>query len=41
MQAHTVSFVIIEPTDHISHERLHELVGSSLPHDWSFPQQAD
>jgi WS/DGAT/MGAT family acyltransferase len=31
MQAHTVSFVIIEPTDRISHERLHALVGSSLP----------
>jgi diacylglycerol O-acyltransferase len=31
LQAHTVSFVIIEPTDRISHERLHALVGSSLP----------
>jgi len=31
MQAHTVSFVVIEPTDRISHERLHALVGSSLP----------
>ena len=31
VQAHTVSFVLIEPTDRISHERLHALVGSSLP----------
>jgi diacylglycerol O-acyltransferase / wax synthase len=31
LQAHTVSFVIIEPTDRMSHERLHALVGSSLP----------
>ena len=31
MQADTVSFVIVEPTEDISHERLHHLVGSSLP----------
>jgi diacylglycerol O-acyltransferase / wax synthase len=30
-QAPTVSFIVIEPTDHISHERLQQLVGSSLP----------
>jgi diacylglycerol O-acyltransferase / wax synthase len=31
MPADTVSFIIIEASDHISHERLHQLVGSSLP----------
>jgi diacylglycerol O-acyltransferase / wax synthase len=30
-RAHTVSFAIIEPTGDTSHERLSELVGSSLP----------
>jgi diacylglycerol O-acyltransferase / wax synthase len=30
-QAPTVSFIVIEPTDHISHERLQQWVGSSLP----------
>jgi diacylglycerol O-acyltransferase len=29
--AHTVSLIIIEPSDHLSHERLHQLVGTSLP----------
>ncbi|MDT5228098.1 MAG: hypothetical protein QOH94_1891, partial [Mycobacterium sp.] len=29
--APTVSFVVIEPTEHISHERLQRLVASSLP----------
>lgn len=29
--APTVSFVVIEPADHISHERLQQLVASSLP----------
>lgn len=29
--AHTVSLIIIEPSDQLSHERLHQLVGSSLP----------
>ncbi|MDT5169241.1 MAG: hypothetical protein QOD02_2572, partial [Mycobacterium sp.] len=27
----TVSLVILEPSDQISHERLHHLVGSSIP----------
>ncbi len=31
MPAHTVSLVIIEPSDQFSHERLDQLVGSSLP----------
>ena len=31
MPAHTVSLVIIEPSDQFSHERLDRLVGSSLP----------
>jgi diacylglycerol O-acyltransferase / wax synthase len=31
VRAHTVSFAVIEPTGDISHERLSELVGSSLP----------
>jgi diacylglycerol O-acyltransferase len=31
MPAHTVSLVIIEPSDQFSHERLDGLVGSSLP----------
>jgi WS/DGAT/MGAT family acyltransferase len=30
-QAPTVSFIVIEPADHMSHERLQQLVGSSLP----------
>ncbi|HYX99361.1 MAG TPA: wax ester/triacylglycerol synthase domain-containing protein [Mycobacterium sp.] len=30
-QAPTVSFIVIEPTDHTSHERLQQWVGSSLP----------
>ena len=30
-QAPTVSFIVLEPDDHMSHERLQELVGSSLP----------
>ena len=30
-QAPTVSFIVIEPADHISHERLQQWVGSSLP----------
>ncbi len=29
--AHTVSLIIIEPSDHLSHKRLGQLVGSSLP----------
>jgi diacylglycerol O-acyltransferase / wax synthase len=29
--APTVSFIVVEPTDHISHERLQQWVGSSLP----------
>ncbi len=29
--AHTVSLIIIEPADDMSHERLQQLVGSSLP----------
>ena len=29
--AHTVSLIIIEASDQLSHERLHQLVGSSLP----------
>lgn len=31
MPAHTVSLVIIEPSEQFSHERLDQLVGSSLP----------
>lgn len=31
MPADTVSLIIIEPSDQLSHERLHQLVGSSLP----------
>ena len=31
MPAHTVSLIIIEPSDHLSHKRLDQLVGSSLP----------
>jgi diacylglycerol O-acyltransferase / wax synthase len=31
MPAHTVSLIIIEPSDQFSHERLDQLVGSSLP----------
>ncbi len=31
MPGHTVSVIIIEPSDQLSHERLHQLVGSSLP----------
>jgi diacylglycerol O-acyltransferase / wax synthase len=30
-QAPTVSFIVVEPTDHISHERLQHWLGSSLP----------
>jgi len=30
-QAPTVSFIVIEPADQMSHERLQQLVGSSLP----------
>ena len=30
-QAPTVSFIVIEPADQISHERLQQWVGSSLP----------
>src|ERR1700742_3393665 len=30
-EAPTVSFIVIEPADHISHERLQQWVGSSLP----------
>jgi diacylglycerol O-acyltransferase / wax synthase len=30
-RAPTVSFIVIEPTDHMSHERLQQWVGSSLP----------
>ena len=30
-QAPTLSFIVIEPADHMSHERLQQLVGSSLP----------
>jgi diacylglycerol O-acyltransferase / wax synthase len=29
--APTISFVVLEPTEHLSHERLHQLVASSLP----------
>jgi diacylglycerol O-acyltransferase len=29
--AHTVSLIILEPSEQISHERLHQLVGTSLP----------
>ncbi len=29
--AHTVSLIIVEPSSHLSHERLDQLVGSSLP----------
>ena len=29
--APTISFVVLEPTEHISHERLHQLVASTLP----------
>ncbi len=29
--AHTVSLIIIEPSEQLSHERLHQLVGTSLP----------
>ena len=29
--AHTVTLIIIEPSDRLSHERLHQLVASSLP----------
>ncbi|MGA8332147.1 MAG: wax ester/triacylglycerol synthase domain-containing protein, partial [Mycobacterium sp.] len=35
-QADTVSFVIIEPTEHISHQRLHHVVSSSLPNLFHF-----
>ena len=31
MPAHTVSLIIIEPSDQFSHQRLDQLVGSSLP----------
>ena len=30
-QPPTVSFVVIEPADEMSHDRLQQLVGSSLP----------
>jgi WS/DGAT/MGAT family acyltransferase len=36
MPAHTMSLVIVEPSDQFSHERLDQLVGSSLPKLASF-----
>jgi diacylglycerol O-acyltransferase len=29
--AHVVALVVLEPSDQLSHQRLHELVSSSLP----------